>query len=200
MVNNIGSHGLLTPDTCLALLPGNNAVTDRHNMHPELRTTRSQSTVELVAGLIVIIPAILVLIDISVIILGATTNDTICRDAARAAAAGQPGKLEVCTDRVVAASEQPYQRARAVVKRVCQTAGAVRVSPDITVTESVRAPVPVSPWGGAVDGEVTVETTVTIYPPFLLSGVVGPGGKEFKCNHTYPYTWFMPNTVDNSGG
>jgi hypothetical protein len=159
-----------------------------------------QSTVELVVGLIVIIPVVLVLFDLGVIVLGVTTNATVCRDAARAAAAGAPGQLKAGDNRVVTNTQPPYRRADAVVRRMNQSGGAVRIQPDMKVVETVRDPVPAEPYGGPVDGEVTVETVAMVYPPFLVQAVVGQGGIPFHTSQTFPYTWVMPSSTGQPAG
>lgn len=160
-------------------------------------TSRGQSLVELLAGLVVIIPVVLFLIDAGTLFLGATENNQVCRDSARAAASGEPGDVTTAgSDRDVPAGKQPFDRAASVIRRTCKPGGAIRMSPDPKVTETLRAPLPTQPFGGPVDGEVTVETTVTVYPPFLVSTIVGPGGVSFKTSQTFPYTWVMSGTMN----
>ncbi len=156
------------------------------------RRLSGQSLVELAAGVMVIIPVVLVLIDLTTIVLGVNMNNGICRDAARAASSGPPDKIQ---------AGQPKQRAEAVVRKTAKPGGAVRVDNNVVITETVREPVPTQPFGGPVDGEVTVQTTVHIYPPFIVSAVVGSGGMDFTTSQTFPYTWVMENAVaSNNGG
>src|SRR6185369_15349684 len=109
------------------------------------------SQVELACGLIFIIPIVLTCFDIGTIIIGVNLNNTVCRDAARAASTGAPDAVD---------AGRPRARAEAVVKRVYKTEGAVRLRPVVECSETVREPLPKPPFGGPVDGEVTVKTTV----------------------------------------
>jgi hypothetical protein len=151
-----------------------------------IKTTKAQSTIELVAGLMILIPIVLSLIDIAVFVMGVSLNDSVCRDATRAAASGPPDKI---------AHGQPKQRAEMVVKRSYKTEGAIRLSPDVDIRENIREPLPSEPYGGPVDGEVTVSTTVNVHPPFLVSVFCGSSGITFKSEQTFPYTWVMPSTI-----
>jgi hypothetical protein len=51
---------------------------------------RAQASIEMVAGLLFLIPILLVLVDIGVMMLASSTNDNICKRAARAAANQYP--------------------------------------------------------------------------------------------------------------
>lgn len=143
---------------------------------------RAQSITELLVGLIALIPVILILIDMGSLIIGSAFNSELCRDAARAAANGPPSAI---------ANAEPQKRAETVVNRKrIQCAGNISINSPIQVWETVREPLPAKPFGGQVDGEVTVQTSVTVRPPFLVSAIV-PHGVEIKAKQTYPYTWVM---------
>lgn len=150
---------------------------------PKSRTA-GQSAIELIGGTIVIIPLVLFGIDCVTVYMGQNLNTQVCRDAARAASKGPPSAIF---------PNSPQQRAELVVRRSQKTEGAIRLSPNVIVTENVRPPLPVMPFGGSVDGEVTVETTVDVYPPFLLHGVVRNGAVTIKAKQTFPFTWVMEN-------
>ena len=79
------------------------------------RTANGQSLAELCAGLIVCLPVLLSVIDASYIALGASINDSVCRDAVRAAASGQPNMKGSARHAVT--SGQPFDRASAIIKR-----------------------------------------------------------------------------------
>lgn len=133
------------------------------------------------AGLAILIPIVLILIDIGTIVIGVTMNDSVCREAARAASIGPPNGVT---------PGEPKRRAELVVAKHIG-AGAVKMTPTVTVTENVTS-LPNAQYGGPVDGEVTIETTCNVFPPFLVSVVVGPGGVQFRARQTFPYTWIMP--------
>jgi hypothetical protein len=149
------------------------------------------SIVELLAGLMVIVPVLLLCIDVATLFMGAQLNATACREAARAASNGPPSAV---------VSGEPQRRAETVVRRVFKTGGAVRLQPDIQCTETVRQ-LPDPQFGGPAIGEVTVQTKVAVYPPFLVSSVVGPQGVVLTSEHTYPITWAQGNssTMANNG-
>lgn len=147
-----------------------------------LRRNKAQSFMELVAGLAILIPIVLILIDIGTIMIGVNMNDSVCREAARAASIGPPDQIQ---------SGEPKKRAELVVAKHIG-AGAVKMVPTVVMTESLNPPLPQAPYGGPVDGEVTIETTCNVFPPFLVSAVVGPGGVQFRARQTFPYTWIMP--------
>lgn len=152
---------------------------------------RAQSITEVIVGLIVLVPVILILIDIGSLIIASAVNSDICRAAARAAANGAPDRID---------AGRPKERALAVVNaKKNEARGNVSVNLPIQVWETVRDPLPAKPFGGAVDGEVTVETSITCRPPFLVGAVV-PGGVEIKARQTYPFTWAMSPDDLVSGG
>jgi hypothetical protein len=155
------------------------------------RTSKGQSLVELGALLIVAIPVLLLLIDCSFVVIGAATNDAICRDVTRAAASGPPGLLEIGDERTVGAGGAPYQRAVAVIKHVWITNMPMKVRDNVKVSETVTD-VPPDTMGGAITGSVSVETTVDIYPSFLIKGLVGSDSIVLSSRHTVPYTYVMP--------
>jgi hypothetical protein len=52
--------------------------------------------------------------------------------------------------------------------------------------------VPPDTIGGAITGSVSVETTVDIYPAFLIKGLVGSASIPLSSSHTVPYTYVVP--------
>lgn len=157
----------------------------RRKKHCLSRKT-GQSLIELLSILVVLLPVVLVLIDMGVIALGAAVNDSICRDAVRAASSGPTGSPVPCVNRQVGAGESPKQRALAVIRRLYKSEGPMKVRDDVSVLETVRD-IPLPEVGGAVDGDVTVETTIDVYPPFLVKAVVG-SQISLKTSHSVPIT------------
>lgn len=147
---------------------------------------RGQSTIELVAGIIVIIPIVLFGLDAATLFMAQSLNSQVCRDAARAASNGPPSAIF---------PNSPKQRAELVVRRTNKTEGAIRLNPEVTVTENLRQPLPTQPFGGVVDGEVTVETSVDVAPPFIIKNVVPKGLVTIKASQTFPFTWVMENAA-----
>jgi hypothetical protein len=160
-------------------------------MYTNNRNKKGQSLAELAAGLLVFVPIILLLIDCGVIMVGVSTNEAACRDAARAAAAGPPGLLSSGAH-TVAAGQLPYKRAQRVIKGVYSAAGMIRINDTLLVKEDIKAPTPVAPAGGPVIGEVSVETTAEVMPPFLIRVFVENGTYQFKSTQRFPYTYILP--------
>ena len=153
------------------------------------RNRRSgQSLSELVGALAVMTPLILISIDLLSVCVGLAINDSTCRDAARAAAAGPPGDQTIGT-RTVNSAKTPYIRAKAVVKNVYQSNLPMKIRDTLQVVETVKDYPPADRGGGSLDGEVSVETTIDIYPPFFVHALVGPSGVTLKTKHVVPFTY-----------
>lgn len=148
---------------------------------------RGQSTVELVCGLFVLIPLVLILFDLAVIVIGVQVNDQTCRQAARAAASGDPATAD--------------QRAQAVVTRANQQGSSMLsnffLRPLIFNPSSVVADAgALVPYGGTVSGTVTVQTRVDILP-FIVPHVYSHGQPlQFVSSQTFPFTHVVKNTSD----
>lgn len=155
------------------------------------RNTAGQGLVEVVGVLVCLVPAVLLLIDLGMIALGAGLNDQACRDAARAAASGPPSLLAIADARAVGSGTPPHDRARAVVKKIYVTNLPMKVREQIEAFETIRD-VPTEA-GGAVDGEVSVKTTIDIFPPFVAGAVVGHNGVTLTCKHSVPITYVVPS-------
>lgn len=158
------------------------------------RRQQGQSLVELAAGLMIFVPIILLLADCAIISIGVATNDAACRDAARAASSGPPGLMLSGANRTVAAGQAPYKRAQSVIKDVYNVGGLVKIESAVSIKETVVDPLPEAPRGGPIRGEVSVETTAQVAPPFLVGAIVGHGTIEFKNTQKYPYTYIVPAT------
>jgi Flp pilus assembly protein TadG len=152
------------------------------------------SLVEFSVVLIVTVPVVLSVIDLGYIALGAQLNDTVARDAARAAAEGPPAGVNGETNKALKASDQPYQRAENVVENFYCTNVPAKIRDTLAVTESL-VDVPPNTDGGAVDGTIAVETTVDIYPPFLIGGILEGHKITLAARHNIPYTYVVPKVV-----
>jgi hypothetical protein len=158
---------------------------------PDRQNKRGQGLVEVVCVLMCLIPAVLLVIDLGMIAIGAGLNDQACRDAARAAASGPPSDLSIGDNRNVGAGTSPYDRATAVLKKIYSTRLPMKVRESIVAVETVRD-IPTDA-GGAIDGEISVKTTIDVFPPFLAGAVVGPQGVSLNCTHIVPITYVVPN-------
>lgn len=156
-----------------------------------MKRVKGQSMVELAVMLIITIPALLLLIDCSFLMIGVVVNDAACRDAARAAASGHPGLLAEGQARPCGSGTMPHKRAQAVIKRVYAPKGVMQIRDNIRVLETVKAPLPVN--GGDVIGEVRVETTADVFPPFIVPLIVGPT-VTIKKDESYAFTYVVPYT------
>lgn len=152
---------------------------------------KGQGIAELVSALICIIPVVLIVIDCGMLAVAAGLNDSVCREAARAAASGPPGESTVAENRSVGVGKEPVERALSVIRRIYITNLPMKIRETITTLESVRGVPPVG-VGGAIDGEVSVQTVIDIYPPFLVGAVIGRSGIALKSKHTVPFTYVVP--------
>ncbi|MGD9681530.1 MAG: hypothetical protein AB7W16_10125 [Candidatus Obscuribacterales bacterium] len=148
---------------------------------------KGQSTVELVVGLLVLVPLVLVLFDLAVIVLGVQVNDQTCRQAARAAASGDPNSA--------------LQRAQAIIDRANKQQKANSIVNKFTLDNLTFNPTSIpsdatnlaANFGGTVSGTVTVETVVDIYPFVVPLVYTGGSALQFRASQTYPITFVVPN-------
>ncbi len=147
--------------------------------------------IELSVGMMVLIPIVLYGIDIACIYFAGSYNSSLCRDACRAAAAGPP--TIYCTSNPMLA---PNARAKRVIAGRFDPHSIIRVSATPVLTETIRDPKPIAPWGGPVQGEVTVQTEVTVNPPFNLPAIAPV--VLLKTESSFPITWVMQPTYRGS--
>lgn len=144
-----------------------------------------QSLVELSVGMMFMIPVLYLMLNCLFIVIGASLNEYVCRDAARAAASGSPSSLNIGSNRTVRTGA-PKDRVLAVINKVYYAGLPMKVRENVTIQETVRDVPPVSE-GGAIDGEMTVTTTIDIYPPVQVQGM---GNKVvLKAKHIVPITF-----------
>jgi hypothetical protein len=156
-----------------------------------LRTNGGSGLVELCTALIFGIPLLLASTDLGVIALGAYTNDCVCRDAARAAAAGAPAATTAPAAHQISPNDPPYDRAVAVINDHLPTALPIKVSDQPELSETLNY-LPTPDVGGSVDGAVSVKTSVVVLPPFILAQYFGAGGLTLTSRHTDSYTYVVP--------
>ncbi len=148
------------------------------------RKKEGASILEMVVGLMVVIPVMLLLIDLVLITLGVQINDHAAREADRLAASGDPN--------------QAVSRAQAVIDRLNKSTGgyvskltlkSLTFAPtDLLTTEAALVP-----YGGVVQGSVTVNTEVTVTP--IAISCVYSGPYTFQSSQTCPITYEVPNTA-----
>lgn len=147
---------------------------------------RGQSLVELGAGMVVIIPIILIIFDLSVLVIAVQNNDNACREAARIAASGDPSSAQV--------------RAEAVVTRANAAAGGLvsnlrLVSVVLTPANVATQVAALQPYGGTITGTVSVCTDLDVRP-FIVQWIYA-GGKPItvRSSQSFPFTYVVPNTA-----
>src|ERR1700679_985003 len=118
-----------------------------------IRRRRAATLVEMVCGLMVTIPVVITLIDFILMGLSQQINDSAAREADRLAASGDPATAQ--------------SRAQRVITRInASTAGYVSnvtlISVTFNPTTLLTTEAALVPYGGVVQGSVTVITQVTV--------------------------------------
>jgi hypothetical protein len=156
----------------------------RLRLRLRLRRISGQSATELCTGLIVLVPIVLVLFDLSVIVLGVQLNDATCREAARVAALGDPTSCAT--------------RAQAVVNRANNQGSSMLSNFQLlncTSTVSAAQITAMQPYGGPVSGTVSCTTEVDIRPFVVYLVYTGSTPLHFQSVQTYPFTYTVPNSA-----
>ncbi len=161
-----------------------------------MRQQGGQSMVELAAGLIVCVPVFLSVIDLGFIAMGASANDSVCREAAEAAASGPPSTTAAPSTRQLSAGQSGYDLAVSVIKVHQPTNVPAKVSEQPNVTEMLTD-IPPPEQGGSVDGEIAVMTTVVITPPFIIGAYFGKDGLSLSSKHVAPFTYVIPKVTQS---
>ena len=148
------------------------------------RNRKAVTVLEMVMGLILVIPVLLFLIDATLITLAVQINDNAAREAVRLAASGDPS--------------QALSRAQQVIKRINQgTAGYVSnvtlANLTFNPTNLLSTETSLVPYGGVVQGSVTVQTKVTVTP--IVISYVYSGPFIFQSSQSCPVTYNVPNTA-----
>lgn len=144
------------------------------------RSTCGISTIELIAGLIVLIPVVLVLFDLSAIAIAVQANDSACREAARAAALGPPPEFN--------------SRAQVILTKANQKSYGSMVSNFQMVSLSSNAFPSTIPKGfsGPITGTITVKTQVDIKPFIVQWAYAGQSPLQMRSIQTYPISYVVP--------
>lgn len=129
-----------------------------------MRSQTGVHSLELVAGLTFLIPMFLYALDYACILYGEMMNDNLCAAAARAAAAGPPTNITGPGT----GTSTPAMRAAAVITNASRPGSVVCVKRTVRIREIFNGTLPSAPYGGPVQGSITVKTRCDIYPPFSL--------------------------------
>jgi len=145
----------------------------------------------MIVGVIVLIPIVLVLFDLAVIVLGVQTNDATCRDAARAAASGDP---QNATARAQAIVSRANARSHGqIVSNFAMVGGAnVNIINQPTPQMEQTTGTMVNP-GGPITGTVTVTTKVEIRPFVVQIVYTGQSPLIFQSRQTFPISYVVPS-------
>jgi len=152
------------------------------------RKRKGQSLIELAVGLMALIPIVLVIFDLAVIVIGVQINDSTCREAARVAASGDPTDAQARAAAVVARANQ---RAQGMLSNF------VLVNVNNTVTAAQMQAL--QPYGGPVQGTVTVQTEVDIRPFVVQFAYSGKSPLTFLSQQSFPFTYVVPNNAQAVG-
>jgi Flp pilus assembly protein TadG len=143
--------------------------------------------VELAVGLVLLLPVALVLLDFAVIVMSVQVNDSICREAARAAATGDPNNASARATAIVNVAKSGD---RAFVSNI----RLITVSSTVTAAELAK----LTPYGGPVQGSVTVQTSIEVRPFIVQWAYNGKSPLIFHSKQTFPYSYSVPNTATSS--
>ena len=155
-----------------------------------MRRQTAQSLLEVIFGIVVLIPVVFVFLDLGIILLAVQQNETTCRNAVRAAASGAPAEAA--------------RRAKAIVDGSNIRSGGgivsqfVLVPPvDVKVTSKPISQVDAGTGsqitaGGPILGTAQVTTEVEVRP-FIVHLVCGGGQPlKFKVQHSCPLSYVLP--------
>ncbi len=154
-----------------------------HKIEQRKRKITGQSLMELAVGVGVLIPVMLVVFDLAIIVLAVQTNDALCRETARAAAAGDPNTMN--------------QRAAAIVAQANKKAAGMMSNyqlVSLTSTASANYLKSLGQYGGPVNANVTAATQVDVKPFVVQFAYNGKSPLQFKSQQTFPFTYVFPNT------
>jgi hypothetical protein len=155
-----------------------------------------QSLIEVTVGIIVLIPAVLVLLDLAFVIYGVERNDSACQNAARAAASGPPAEAQA--------------RAQTALDRVNGNCpGGIVSSFQLVLPLEMkisRQPMPERDeytgqlicHGGPVIGSATVSTEVEVRPFLVHYICTGKTPLKFRATQTFPISYIMSASADTA--
>ncbi len=163
-------------------LPGRQQMTIyARSAGPTGRTKNGQALLEVVSLLVVLSVLFLMLVDGCIFVWALGLSNEACATACRAASMGPPEAFQCGA---------PKRNAESALANLAARHGLVRVMPTCQVSESIRKPLPVRAFGGVVDGDVSVVTTVTAFLPFTCN-VLRCGPISMSRAQKYAYSWAL---------
>lgn len=164
------------------------------------RSCKAQAIAETAAGLIVLIPVFLVLLDLAVLYMGYNQNVSAARDAARAASSCLPEASLSDGSTVVPPGSPLYVRAKSIIDSRKSTGGYV-VGPDFQLKNTGTQPVrltdfarPNAVYGGQFKGTVHVATHVRVNLPVAIPACT-PGFVDLDSEASMPLTSVAESTI-----
>ncbi len=141
-----------------------------------------QSLAEATAAIIILTPIALSCLNGGIYLYAISVTDEACRQAARGASMGMPN---------VVGKDSATTNALAALTAFGMNRGFIKIQPVFTVSESFKSALPKAPFGGPVDGSVTVTITSLIDLP-CSNLILRSSALEVRSRQTLPYSWTMP--------
>lgn len=154
-----------------------------------IRQTKASSFIELCTGIAIIVPVIIVLFDCAILIMGVEANDSNCRMAARAAAAGPPEEAQIRAATVIGDKNSAIgmvSNSQLVDPVAVEVLSQPESEKDIAKEKEFCL-------GGPVIGSTTVTTQVQIRPFLVHKLYGGISPLTFKATHTFPISYIVPS-------
>jgi hypothetical protein len=155
-----------------------------------MRRIGGQSLIEVTIGLVIFVPVVLTLLDLSVIFFATQQNENLCRSAAEAAASCDPAQSQarvlVLVDRQNASSLGSMVSHFRLVQPI-----QMKVTSAPTPVEDLASDETFNP-GGPVTGTATVATAVDVKPFVVQAIYAGKTPLTFESKHSFPIKYIMP--------
>jgi hypothetical protein len=152
-----------------------------------LRKPYGSSSLEIAIVGIFLVPFVLIIVDAIILTFALATNESICREAARLASVSNPKDArEKVEGAIVGASSH--------VGGIISGFEIANISSTVTDKDLQD----LKPFGGAVNGNVTVATNVVVHPLIIQCLYLGRTPLKFRAEQTFPYTYQMPTETYRS--
>lgn len=153
------------------------------------KRTRGASFVELTVGIAFVVPVVLILLDLAIMLIAVEANDANCRQAARAAAGGNPDLAISRAETVVSGCRGNHGMmtgSRLVYPVEVDVSSRPEPEQDIATGKQIFS-------GGPVQGRTTVSTEIEIRPILIHMFYGGHTPLTFKSTHSFPISYVMPS-------
>ena len=148
------------------------------------RNQQAVTLLEMLMGLMVAVPLVLLFIDLILITMAVQVNDAAAVECVRIAASGDPNSAALRVNTIMA---RINKNTGGFVSGL--TLGSLTFTPStLLATEATMIP-----NGGTVQGSVTVVTKVTVKPMMVSAFSNGP--LVFSSSQSCPVTYVVPNTA-----